>query len=127
MIEIQMSKDIRDFAPKLLGPFTSRQVIVILIALVYSIPMLLFLPWSFWTRATVVAVLALPTVACGWVAPFGMPLEKFALKVIRITFFSVSKRKYVSQNEYEEEYNRISPPEAPMKRSKKSKKIKSYK
>ena len=39
MIEIEMSKDIRDFSPKLIGIFDARQLVCLGVASAYGIPL----------------------------------------------------------------------------------------
>lgn len=108
MIEIEMSKDIREFAPKVMGPFTLRQIICLLLAVVIALPILLLLTnMEFTNRMIIAAVAATPVLACGWVDFFGMPLEKFVVHIIKTSVITPTKRKYVVKNEFAESAEQI--------------------
>ena len=95
MVEIEMSKDITQHSPKIIGPFTVRQVVSLSIAGSYGIPLLFALPFDI-TINTVIALLCMfPAVLCGWVMPFGIPMEKYALLVAKYILFGKEKRVYV--------------------------------
>ena len=101
MIQVEMSKDIHDFSPKVIGMFDRRQLVCLLIAGLYGLPAFMltsFLPIEF--RLTLVTVLVFPTLACGWVKMYGMPLEKFAIHVFKFKFINPQKRKYATRNTF---------------------------
>lgn len=104
MIEVQMSKDVRDCAPKILGPLTARQIVTILIGLAYGVP-LYFIFGSFisdvFIRVVICLVLMAPTLACGWVDLYGMHLEQFFLHVIKTLRDKPAKRMVDVENNYE--------------------------
>lgn len=129
MVEVEMSKDIRDIEPKLIGPFTKRQTICSLISLSYGVPLFfVFKGIPIFTRILIIIVLMMPVIACGWCDMYGMHLEQFAMHLIRTMFLTPRKRKYEEYNLYEEIYiNEVdvdtSPPEKRKKRSKKDGRI----
>lgn len=102
MIEIKMSRDIREFSPKVLGPFDKRQLIVLTISIFTGVPLFLLmgsLPLQFKLLVSIIVVL--PILLCGWVKMFGMPLEVFVFKFIIPTIFNPRKKIYITENYYE--------------------------
>lgn len=94
MVEVEMTKDIRDYEPKLFGLVTGRQIILLAVGCAYSIPLAMIIPTDFATKC-MIAVLALtPMFLLGWVEVYGMKMEKFLLQIIRYTVLTPSKRKY---------------------------------
>ena len=106
MIEVEMSKDIRSFQPKLIGPLTKRQLICSAIGLAYGVPAFFLLKSLGVTdvtlRVVICVVLMAPPFLCGWIHLYGMSLEKFMIHVIKIMFFKPRIRKYEVKNAYEE-------------------------
>ena len=102
MIEIEMSKDVRDYQPRILGPLTRRQLICILIAAAYCVPLFFLLPISdIMTKCVVVFVCAIPAISCGWVELYKMPFEVFIKQVILTTIATPTKRKNKPVNSYD--------------------------
>ena len=102
MLEIKMSRDIREFSPKVLGPFDKRQIVVLAISIFTGVPIFLLLgelPLQF--KLIVSLIVVLPVLLCGWVKMFGMPLEVFVFKFILPTIFSPRKKIYITENFYE--------------------------
>ena len=125
MIEVEMSKDIRDIEPKFIGPFTKRQTLCTIIALGYGVPLFFVMKgMPIFTRILIIILLMMPTIACGWCDMYGMHLEQFVLHLIRTLFLTPQKRQYEENNLYEEIYiNEIDiENEVPQKKIKRSKK-----
>lgn len=85
MIEIEMSKDIRGFEPKIVGMLTKRQLICVFISCViggvfFLLLNFLFPEWDIFWKALGSVFPAIPVLQCGWVRKYGMPLEVFWLK-----------------------------------------------
>lgn len=102
MLEIKMSRDIREFSPKVLGPFDKRQIVVLAAAIFTGVPIFLLLgslPLQF--KLIVSLIVVLPILLCGWVKMFGMPLEVFVFKFILPTIFNPRKKIYITENYYE--------------------------
>ena len=102
MLEIKMSRDIREFSPKVLGPFDKRQIVVLAISIFTGVPIFLLLgalPLQF--KLIVSLIVVLPILLCGWVKMFGMPLEVFVFKFIIPTIFNPRKKVYITENFYE--------------------------
>lgn len=97
-----MSRDIREFSPKVLGPFDKKQLIVLTISIFTGVPLFLLmgsLPLQFKLLVSIIVVL--PILLCGWVKMFGMPLEVFVFKFIIPTIFNPRKKIYITENYYE--------------------------
>ena len=100
MIEIEMSKDIRDFEPKLIGPFTSRQMVCIAVGVACGLPWVI-LPIPLMLKLVLAVVFAAPGIACGYIKVYGIYAEKFFLNVMLPIYINPQKRKYKTENTYE--------------------------
>lgn len=99
MIQVEMSKDISDFSPKIISVFDKRQLICVGLACSYGIPIMLYADsLDFYTRFTVAAVLMFPVLACGWLKLYGMTLERFAMHILKTRVLSPTERPYVTEN-----------------------------
>lgn len=122
MIEVEMSKDIREFEPKLIGPFSARQFLFIGIACAYGIPfMISFKALPIMPRVVVGMALMAPVLACGFVKVFGMYLGTFFFRYVLGALIRPATRKFVSTSVAEEG------PEKPFKKIERSKNIKGRK
>ena len=84
MIQIEMSKDINDFSPKIISIFDKRQLVCVGLASAYGLPIVVNLTSvDIYTRLTIAIVLMFPVLMCGWVRLYGMYLEKFAWHIFR--------------------------------------------
>lgn len=104
MIQVEMSRDIKDFEPKLIGCFSGRQLICIGIACAYGLPFAyLFLnviKMNISTALTIVIVLMALPIACGYVKMYGMYLDVFFFKCVLPMYLSPTKRKYKTTNSF---------------------------
>lgn len=109
MIEIEMSADVRNFEPKIMGPFSLRQLICVGIGAAIAVPILLlsFIPIE--ARCILAIVLSVPAFACGFLKLYGMNAEVFFLKVIIPLYLNPMKRKYVTELSFEEELKKREP------------------
>ena len=101
MIELEVPKDIRKYEAKLFGPFTTRQLICFIIAVVVALIVykgLGALIPSIDILFFAILIIDLPVLLCGWVKPYGMAFEKFAQTAFATTFLSPKTRKYVTEN-----------------------------
>lgn len=101
MMEIPVPKDIREYEPTLIGPFTTRHIICIgvMIALVYGVYLLekafgVADPMEF----PIFLIFAIPPFLVGWFKPYGMHFEVFAQRAFRDNFIAPSKRPYRVEN-----------------------------
>lgn len=99
MLQVEMTDDIRKYQPKFMGPFTVRQCVCILIALVVAIPITIIFPVSQPSYKIFVFCIAMaPIVACGYIKLDGAYFEVLLLRAIYTMFLSSPKRKQVSHN-----------------------------
>lgn len=102
-IEIRINKEIGNFEPKFVGPFTIRQAVCLLI----GAPICFFI-YKF-TAPVITADLAgflctIPAaaaVAIGWVKPYGMKMEKFIQSVFINRVVAPANRRYKTENHHE--------------------------
>lgn len=97
MIQIPMSKDVKDHSPKLVSIFDRRQVICILIGGAYAIPAFLLMSNAgvgLTVNISIVAVLLAPAIMCGWVKLYGMPFEVFFFRCMIPILLYPKKRIY---------------------------------
>lgn len=103
MLEIRVTKEIRDFEPKVIGPFTFRQ----LICLGIGSPIVYFILKYFSPLVTVdiAAFLCFPVAAIayliGWYEPYGMKTEKFVRSIFINRILAPAHRKYKTVNTHE--------------------------
>lgn len=123
MIEIEMSKDIQEYEPALIGPFTARQIICVTIAVSYGIPLFMALNgMDIVARIMIVFFAMVPMGFFGWFKIYNLPLEIFLLLIIKNKIIRPQKRVYESGNIYE-----LYPETPYYKKVKRSKNVKRYK
>lgn len=101
MIEIEMNKDVRTFDPKILGPFTRRQLISLVIAAGYALPIAIAVPEDPMTRVILGCILAIPAILCGFIDILGLPLLQFITYCVMPSIINPKVRKFRSENTYE--------------------------
>ena len=128
MIEIEVNQDIREYKTKLIGPFTTRQVICLILGgtTVIGAYNLLQPYLTSDTTTFVCMILAVPFILMsGIFEPHGMKMEDF----LRASFVSLVLLPTVRKYELENSYNKQLMEERKKKKKKKRKKskIKAYK
>ena len=99
MFKVPMTRDIKDFSPKVISIFNKRQLICSAIALSYGFPVIMYARGlELNTRMTLATILMLPVLACGWIRVYGIPLERFALLVIVNHLLTPTRRMYATEN-----------------------------
>ena len=99
MFKVPMTRDIKDFSPKVISIFNKRQLICSAIALSYGFPVIMYARGlELNTRMTLATILMLPVLACGWIRVYGLPLERFALLVIVNHLLTPTRRMYATEN-----------------------------
>ena len=95
-IQKVIPKDIRKYEPKLIGPFTTRQVLCFTPAAILSVAIFMgfskILPIDI--RFALVTIVAAPFILFGVCKPYNMPLEKFLKTVFVSTVLAPKYRKY---------------------------------
>lgn len=128
MIEIEINQDIREYKTKLIGPFTTRQVICLILGgtTVIGAYNLLQPYLTSDTTTFVCMILAVPFILMsGIFEPHGMKMEDF----LKASFVSLVLSPTVRKYELENSYNKQLMEERKKKKKKKRKKskIKAYK
>ena len=128
MIEIEVNQDIREYKTKLIGPFTTRQVICLILGgtTVIGAYNLLQPYLTSDTTTFVCMILAVPFILMsGIFEPHGVKMEDF----LRASFVSLVLSPTVRKYELENSYNKQLMEERKKKKKKKRKKskIKAYK
>ena len=107
MIEVEMVDDIRKTEPKAVGSLTTRQVICIILAGTYSIPIAVHIPFDITLKIVTGILLALPVVTCGWIKLNNEPFEIVMIRYIYKHFLTPRKRKIKQENVYKETLKKI--------------------
>lgn len=87
MIEVDVPKEITEYKEKIIGGMSLRQLICFLIALIlgggsYALSYLIF-ELNSDISTYIVALVAIPPLAIGFVSPHGYPLERYVQLVLR--------------------------------------------
>lgn len=107
MIEVEMNDDIRKTKAKVFGKFDLRQLICIIIAASYSIPIAIILPFDITLKFVFGILLAIPVVLCGWIRLNKEPFEIVLIRYIYKHFLTPSWRKVKRNNSYKAVLNKI--------------------
>lgn len=108
MIRVQMSDDIRKYEPKLVGPFSTRQLVAVVVASVFFLIAFVLLPKMDVTiRCLLALLIASPAACCGFVKMQGKPFEVIVIKIIYLFFLTPAKRKNRTEHEYRKEFYKI--------------------
>ena len=104
MIEGQVPKDIRKYEAKLLGPFTTRQVIFGVVAAVvaYAVYGICKGPLGSSNAITACMIFSMPILSFAFIKPYGMPLEKFIQTAFVSNVMAPRVRKYKTNNHFKQ-------------------------
>ena len=99
MIEVKVPKDILKYKTRLVGPFTSRQILCLGIALAFDVlfyklayqPLGMPVEFLFY----VILFLDIPIMAFGYCTPMDLPLEKYLKILVQTKFLAPSRSKNV--------------------------------
>ena len=100
MITMKMTDDIRRKEIKSFGPFTTRQMVCVLIGCAFAIPVALVIPANITVKLIVGAILLIPPMLCGYIKFAGMNLENFIALMIYRVFLTPKKRKRDEKNPF---------------------------
>lgn len=126
MIEVPMTDDIRKYQPKILGPFTLRQLICVILAAVAAIPLWGLINLEISDKVLVLCAIVFPIIACGWIKMDGLPFEKLIFRMIYFYCLTPKKRKYVTENTYKQALLKNKKPQPKKKQITYSNKCKIY-
>lgn len=125
MLQVEMSKDIREYEPRIIGPFTKRQSLLIVIGVVISTSIAFILPIpSFYIKLIIASCGVFPFVMCGWIDMQGMHFEQFLLYILKNSILTPSIRRYKSENAYRAAVEAEDAAEQPQKKQKKKRRKK---
>ena len=98
-IEKEIPKDIKDYKPKLIGPFTTRQILCFTPAAILAVGVYWGLKnvLSSDIRLFLVTIIGVPFILLGTYSPYNMPLEKFIKMIFISTLLSPLHRKYKTE------------------------------
>lgn len=102
-MQVPVYKELSNFSPKVVGPFTLRQFTCVVLCT--PIEYLIF--WNLWPvlgQDITIVLASLPAmlaVAVGWLRPYGMTIETFAVMYVKTRLLPPHKRKYVIENTVE--------------------------
>lgn len=104
MIEIEIPKDIKDYEPKLLGPFTTRQLIctVAVAGIMFVGYNVLKNVFDNGLKIVIPLIICLLPILIGWYKPYGMRFEKYLVSQFYTTIIPPKKRLYKVENKFEE-------------------------
>lgn len=103
MIEIEINKDISKHEAKLIGSFTTRQTICMVIAVLVFIGIRKIVPTMFPDdiRNFLCLIVITPILAVGWIKPYGLHFEKFVATVFVTNVLAPKIRKYKTKNMFD--------------------------
>ena len=106
-VEVEMNDDVRKYETKTFGPFTTRQMVCILIAMSYSIPIGIFAPLALDNKILLIIVVALPVLLAGYIQIDGTTFEVLLLRILYWKILAPGRRRYKMHNTFREALNRM--------------------
>ncbi len=101
MIQVQMTKDIRQFEAKTLGPLTTRQLIAIVICAAIAVPVAIFVPGDLIVKILIGTVIMIPAFFISKKNFIGgLSFERFLLRVLYKNVLTPPKRKIIKNSLY---------------------------
>lgn len=120
MIEIEIPADIKEYEPKVLGPFSGRALIGIIGVVVTSIVGFFILDTFLdnGLRIIIPLIFDLPWVLFGYYKPYGMKFEDYFKSQLYTTIIPPKRRVYKTENLYEQIENQMEEELNPNKKKK---------
>ena len=101
-----IERDIKDtdkYEPKLIGPLSTRQTVFGVIGIAFALVGYFLTKESLGDAAFFIgALMASPFMLCGFYKPHNLPFEKYAKAVFVSMFIAPAKRRYKTENTYDE-------------------------
>lgn len=110
MIEIRVTNEISGYEPKIIGPFTGRQLLCVVPGAVICYFIISKLS-PILTIDACIPICAIPAVigwAIGWCEPYGMKMEKFIRAIFVTRVLAPSIRRYKTENVQEKIFRQMS-------------------
>lgn len=124
MVSRHTQKDVGKFESKLIGPFTSRQVVFVGAAVVIDILLFNILKAVGVDSSGCIgacALVSIPFILCGYVKPYGMKMEEFLYQYYIYKVCAPSIRKYETHTWLDDHQEKLSPKEQKEQEKKKKK------
>lgn len=99
-IVVQMSEDIKAYEVKTIGPFTTRQVVCLMIGGVVGIGVAYLVPVEILYKILIATLIICPSFMCGSTKISGTYLEVILLRIIYKKFLTPPKRKMKTVSSY---------------------------
>ena len=95
MLKVPINTDVKEYTPKYLNRLTARQLVSLLVGFAYSYTIVGHLhPKDLTDASLYVTLLMLPALAFGFFKPYGQPLERFLMRILRRYIMYPKRRKY---------------------------------
>ena len=107
-MDVRIPKDIRKYKDKLIGGFTIRQAVSLVVAIGVIPPVWYYLyklNISMDTIGWLVVAISIPVFSIGWLDIHGMPIEKYIANIFVYNYIYPTKRLYKNSLEMEEYFN----------------------
>lgn len=104
MIEREILQDIRKYKTKIVGSFTLRQLICLIISAAICIPTYFAMSKYFKKEFIILVIIVLCAfpMLCGFKEMYDVPFEKFTKIMLETRILAPTIRKYEAKNPYEE-------------------------
>lgn len=102
MIAVRIPEEIKKYKEKIMFGLNARQLICTILTLAICVPLYIFGKkyLSDDTLSWIIILIAMPTLAVGFLKFNGMPMEKFAIAFSKYSVLYPMKRKYVAENAF---------------------------
>ena len=97
MIEVKVPKEIRTYKERILGGFSLRQLLSLIVTGSIVIPVYIYLKEYLGDDMTgyIIMIIAIPMLLVGFYEKDGLTLEKYIGYFLRFNFLEDQKRKYI--------------------------------
>lgn len=100
MIEIKIPKDVRKYKEKVVGGFTLRELITLIVTALIDISIYIFLKDKIGKQFSsyLVMFISIPFLLLGFKEKDGLKFEKYVIYFLKFHFLTPQKRKYIVEN-----------------------------
>lgn len=100
MIEIKIPKDVRKYKEKVVGGFTLRELITLIVTALIDISIYIFLKDKIGKQfaSYLVMFISIPFLLLGFKEKDGLKFEKYVIYFLKFHFLTPQKRKYIVEN-----------------------------
>jgi len=129
MITVRIPEEIRKYKAKRIFGLTTRQLVCLAIAVLVCLP-LWFFGKNYFSEDVIgwaIIIIAIPCGAIGFIAPYGIPMEKFFVSWMKSNVLFPKKRRFHTDNVFRELQNKAKAEKIPTKSREKKKYFKEQK